>query len=265
MKGELDKLEKEFDVAALAAEELNSFYKDKQLRLEEGKPDEEDIKKEKIASSEDEHLKDKLARTHRVVPGSTSLSCPFWVSFCGCHLGNAKDFPVIYNKRRGNPGLVSTVAAILSKLKESVTIAAYVILQATKSSAMDVMEKEQEEFALSEKSIIHLGVSVTVDDLLFIVMVVTIFVAGVCSGRAWFGQARRGPAPAPGLGPVPAAPIPGAAWAQVAPAPVPADAHPEKRVGSRSMAVQAQTTYLRHRACPRFHPLAESAHGAHEA
>ena len=127
------------------------------------------------------------------------------------------------------------------------------------------MEKEQEEFALSEKSIIHLGVSVTVDDLLFIVMVVTIFVAGVCSGRAWFGQARRGPAPAPGLGPVPAAPIPGAAWAQVAPAPAPADAHPEKRVGSRSMAVQAQTTYLRHRACPRFHPLAESAHGAHEA
>ena len=265
LKGDVDKLEKEFEVAALAAEEFNSFCKNKWRLLEEGKTNEKEIKKEMRVISEDGHFKDKQARTHRVVPGSTSLSCPFWVSFCGCHLGNAKDFPVIHNKRRGNPGLVSTVAAILSKLKESVTIAAYVILQATMSSATDVMEKEQEEFALSEKSIIHLGVSVTVDDLLFIVMVVTIFVAGVCSGRAWFGQARWGPAPAPGLGPVPAAPIPGAAWAQVAPAPVPADAHPEKRVGSRSMAVQAQTTYLRHRACPRFHPLAESAHGAHEA
>ena len=78
-------------MAALAAEELNSFYKDKQLRLEGGKPDEEDIKKEKIATSEDEHFKDKLARTHRVVPGSTSLSRPFLGIFLRLPLGQLED------------------------------------------------------------------------------------------------------------------------------------------------------------------------------
>ena len=90
LKGDVDKLEKEFEVAALAAEEFNSFCKDKWRLLEEGKTNEKEIKKEMRVISEDGHFKDKQARTHRVVPGSTSLSRPFWVAVCGWHFGNSK-------------------------------------------------------------------------------------------------------------------------------------------------------------------------------
>ena len=123
---------------------------------------------------------------------------------------------------------------------------------------------EVAESAREDKAMIHLGISISVDDLIFVMMGVIIFAAGVSCGRLCFGRAQRGPAAAPGHGPVPPAPVPGAAWAQVAPAQQQQGHRPDRQVELRTMAVQAQTTYLRHRACPRFQPLAEAAHGAHE-
>ena len=90
LKSDMDKLEKEFEVAAVAAEEFNDFCKDRLKLLEEAKVDTKEVKKEMRVISDDGHFKDKLARTHRVVPGSTSLSRPFWVAVCGWHFGSSK-------------------------------------------------------------------------------------------------------------------------------------------------------------------------------
>ena len=83
LKGDIDKLEKEFEVSTLATEEFNNFCKDKRKLLEEEKVGTKDDKKEMRVISDEGHFKDKLARTYRVVTGSTSLSRPFWVAIYG--------------------------------------------------------------------------------------------------------------------------------------------------------------------------------------
>ena len=76
LKGDIDKLEKEFEVSTLATEEFNNFCKDKLKLLEEEKVGTKEDKKEMRVISDNGHFEDKLARTYRVVPGSTSLSRP---------------------------------------------------------------------------------------------------------------------------------------------------------------------------------------------